>query len=110
MKNLFHFSRKLKNNLNLKKLYTTNEKWFTVNHADTTQITIEEIRNKDLMKMLSHCNYETTGPKSALMAHIYSKHTPENERPFHVHVMFVKEDTWQEQTYKNIYVKTTILL
>ena len=29
-----------------------------------------------------HCNYETTGPKSSLQAHIYSKHTPENERPF----------------------------
>ena len=29
-----------------------------------------------------HCNYETTGPKSALQAHIWSKHTPENERPF----------------------------
>ena len=29
-----------------------------------------------------HCNYETTGPKSSLQAHIWSKHTPENERPF----------------------------
>tara|TARA_B110000977_G_scaffold126075_1_gene161308 strand:+ start:3457 stop:3891 length:435 start_codon:yes stop_codon:yes gene_type:complete len=28
------------------------------------------------------CNYETTGPKSALQAHIWSKHTPEHERPF----------------------------
>ena len=28
------------------------------------------------------CNYETTGPKSALQAHIWAKHTPENERPF----------------------------
>jgi len=34
------------------------------------------------VKCCPHCNYETTGPKSALMAHIYSKHTPENERPF----------------------------
>jgi len=30
----------------------------------------------------SHCEYETTGPKSALNAHIWSKHTPENKRPF----------------------------
>ena len=29
-----------------------------------------------------HCNYETTGPKSSLQAHIWSKHTPENEKPF----------------------------
>ncbi len=29
-----------------------------------------------------HCNYETTGPKSSLKAHIWSKHTPENEKPF----------------------------
>ena len=29
-----------------------------------------------------HCNYETTGPKRALQAHIYAKHTPESERPF----------------------------
>jgi len=29
-----------------------------------------------------HCTYETTGPKSALKAHIYAKHTPEHERPF----------------------------
>lgn len=42
-------------------------------------------RNKEQrfnVKYCHHCNYETTGPKSALMAHIYSKHTPENERPF----------------------------
>ena len=29
-----------------------------------------------------HCTYETTGPKNGLKAHIYAKHTPENERPF----------------------------
>ena len=29
-----------------------------------------------------HCQYETTGPKQALKAHIWSKHTPEHERPF----------------------------
>ena len=29
-----------------------------------------------------HCNYETTGPKSSLQAHIWSKHTPENLKPF----------------------------
>lgn len=42
-------------------------------------------RNKEQrfnVKYCPHCNYETTGPKSALLAHIYSKHTPENERPF----------------------------
>ena len=42
-------------------------------------------RNKEQrfnVKCCPHCNYETTGPKSALLAHIYSKHTPENERPF----------------------------
>ncbi len=42
-------------------------------------------RNKEQrfnVKMCPHCNYETTGPKSALLAHIYSKHTPENQRPF----------------------------
>ena len=42
-------------------------------------------RNKEQrfnVKLCPHCNYETTGPKSALLAHIYSKHTPENKRPF----------------------------
>lgn len=42
-------------------------------------------RNKEQrfnVKCCPHCNYETTGPKSSLQAHIYSKHTPENERPF----------------------------
>lgn len=42
-------------------------------------------RNKEErfnVKCCPHCNYETTGPKSALIAHIHSKHTPENERPF----------------------------
>ena len=42
-------------------------------------------RNKALrfnVKSCSLCNYETTGPKSALQAHIWSKHTPENKRPF----------------------------
>lgn len=34
------------------------------------------------VKCCPHCNYETTGPKSALKAHIWSKHTPEKERPF----------------------------
>ena len=34
------------------------------------------------VKCCPHCNYETTGPKSALQAHIWSKHTPENKRPF----------------------------
>ena len=34
------------------------------------------------VKCCTLCNYETTGPKSALQAHIWAKHTPENERPF----------------------------
>jgi len=29
-----------------------------------------------------HCNYETTGPKQCIQAHIWAKHTPENEKPF----------------------------
>lgn len=29
----------------------------------------------------SHCNYKTSGPKCQLINHIYSKHTPEKERP-----------------------------
>lgn len=29
-----------------------------------------------------YCNYETQGPKCILQNHVYSKHTPENERPF----------------------------
>ncbi len=29
-----------------------------------------------------HCDYETTGPKQALKAHIWSKHTTEDKRPF----------------------------
>tara|TARA_X000000368_G_scaffold152799_1_gene120445 strand:- start:822 stop:1316 length:495 start_codon:yes stop_codon:yes gene_type:complete len=42
-------------------------------------------RNKKLrlnIKSCPHCNYETTGPKSSLQAHIWAKHTPENKRPF----------------------------
>ena len=29
-----------------------------------------------------HCEYESTGPKSAMQSHIWSKHTPEDQRPF----------------------------
>jgi hypothetical protein len=29
-----------------------------------------------------HCSYQTTGPKSSLMAHIWAKHTEEKNRPF----------------------------
>ena len=29
-----------------------------------------------------HCNFETTGPKSSLQAHIWAKHTKEEDRPF----------------------------
>ena len=42
-------------------------------------------RNKALrfnVKSCTKCCYETTGPKSALQAHIWAKHTPENERPY----------------------------
>mgnify|MGYP001329193702 CR=1 FL=1 len=42
-------------------------------------------RNKILkfnINSCPHCSYETTGPKSALQAHIWAKHTPESERPF----------------------------
>ena len=42
-------------------------------------------RNKEerfCVQKCPHCNYETTGAKSALQAHIYAKHTPENKRPF----------------------------
>jgi len=42
-------------------------------------------RNKEQrfnVKKCPHCDYETTGPKSCLQAHIWAKHTPENERPF----------------------------
>ena len=42
-------------------------------------------RNKKLrlnVKTCPHCNYETTGPKSCLKAHVWAKHTPENKKPF----------------------------
>lgn len=42
-------------------------------------------KNKTKRKIVHkcpHCEYETTGPKSSMQAHIWSKHTPENERPF----------------------------
>lgn len=29
-----------------------------------------------------HCNYKTSGPKCQMINHIYSKHTPEKERPY----------------------------
>jgi len=29
-----------------------------------------------------HCDYKTSGPKCQLVNHIYSKHTPEKERPY----------------------------
>ena len=38
--------------------------------------------NRKIVHKCMHCSYETTGPKSCLKAHIWSKHTPENERPF----------------------------
>jgi uncharacterized Zn-finger protein len=34
------------------------------------------------VKTCPQCCYETTGPKSCIQAHIWAKHTPENERPF----------------------------
>jgi len=33
------------------------------------------------VKSCEQCGYETTGPKSSLQAHVWSKHTPENKRP-----------------------------
>ena len=42
-------------------------------------------RNKQkrlIVHKCPHCSYETTGPKQSIKAHIWSKHTPENERPF----------------------------
>ena len=42
-------------------------------------------KNKKLrrnVKLCPHCNYETTGPKSCLRAHIWAKHTQEKDRPF----------------------------
>ena len=29
-----------------------------------------------------HCEFETTGPKSSLNAHVWAKHTEEKDRPF----------------------------
>jgi hypothetical protein len=34
------------------------------------------------VKQCPHCDYNTTGPKSSLNAHIWSKHTAEHDRPF----------------------------
>ena len=55
-------------------------------HSETTRHNTNYYRRNKKercnVKCCPHCNYETTGPKSALLAHIYSKHTPENERPF----------------------------
>jgi hypothetical protein len=42
-------------------------------------------KNKEKRKIVHkcpHCLYETTGPKSCIKVHIWSKHTPEHKRPF----------------------------
>ena len=42
-------------------------------------------RNKEQrfkVHICPHCNFETTGPKSSLQAHIWAKHTNEQDRPF----------------------------
>ena len=47
-------------------------------------------KNKEKRKIIHscpHCCYETTGPKSSLKAHIWSKHTEEKDRPFQCHVI-----------------------
>ena len=54
--------------------------------SKTVPYNTQYYRNNKLSRKIvhccPHCNYETTGPKSALKAHIWSKHTPEKERPF----------------------------
>ena len=37
---------------------------------------------KFLVHRCPHCNYETTGPKQCIRAHIWAKHTPEHKKPF----------------------------
>ena len=42
-------------------------------------------RNKEerlVVHKCPHCQYETTGPKQCIKVHIWSKHTPENKKPF----------------------------
>ena len=57
----------------------------THNHEGIRYNTSYYRRNKNkrfCVHKCPHCNYETTGPKQALKAHIWSKHTPEHQRPF----------------------------
>lgn len=51
------------------------------NHHNTNYYRRNKVEKFNIHKC-PHCNYETTGPKSSLNAHIWSKHTPENEKPF----------------------------
>ena len=42
-------------------------------------------RNKEerfCVNTCPYCDYESTGPKQVIKVHVWSKHTPENERPF----------------------------
>ena len=48
-------------------------------HADNTNIANKEERFNVAMP---HCNYETTDQNLHYKHNVYSKHTPENERPF----------------------------
>tara|TARA_B100000035_G_scaffold61950_2_gene50083 strand:+ start:5037 stop:5546 length:510 start_codon:yes stop_codon:yes gene_type:complete len=58
----------------------------TVTYQKTSNHNTNYYRRNKLEKFnvhtCPHCNYETTGPKSSLQAHIWSKHTPENLKPF----------------------------
>ena len=63
----------------------TFKKTQTHNHEGIRYNTSYYRRNKNkrfCVHKCPHCNYETTGPKQALKAHIWSKHTPEHQRPF----------------------------
>lgn len=63
----------------------THKQTHTHNHEGIRYNTSYYRRNKNkrfCVHKCPHCNYETTGPKQALKAHIWSKHTPEHQRPF----------------------------
>lgn len=54
-----------------KKKLKTNSEWYRKNKLE-----------KKVIHSCPHCLYSTTGPKSVLQNHIYSKHTEEKDRPF----------------------------
>ena len=39
-------------------------------------------KSREKVHKCPHCDYETTGPKQALTAHIFAKHTPNEDKPF----------------------------